>query len=160
MTLKISSKKYLPDPLEKKGKIIRCPYCETELELEYVRSGVAEGNGDLALYCPECHECLGGIAAQGIILFHRYHEYEYIRDEFNRLDDEDRFLRQDPDELEYYRRQALEEQEKEEEQEGLMDQLAEETAQLQDLREEMEAETKAEALYQLEQSRNDANTPA
>ena len=41
-----------------------------------------------------------------------------------------------------------------------MDQLAEETAQLQDLREEMEAETKAEALYQLEQSRNDANTPA
>ena len=116
---------------------------------------------------------------------HRQHDWEYISEEYKRMEEEneqeayeekireweddereaERIKQERLDTLvdayqEYYQWPIGAEPDPDEKMEFISDVLAEETSELQDLREEMEAEAKAEALYQLEQSRNNSNTPA
>ena len=178
---------YISELIEIKEKYMDCPYCDAELELRFARSRHADDNTDLTVYCPKCGKCIGGVATCGIVRLHEAHSYYYIEDEYKRLEAEMRAEKELEDRAEAEEEERIErrkrdtfidsykeylgmdttpktwdriQQDQDEIADSIYDLLGEQTAQLQDLREEKEAETKAEALYQLEQSRNDANTPA
>ena len=162
---------YITEKIEVKQKDMDCPHCGAELELCFARSRHADDNTDLTVYCPKCGKCIGGVATCGIVRLHEAHSYYYIEDEF-----EERMEAEEEERIERRKRDTLIDSYKEylgmdttpqtwdriqrdndEIADSIYDALGEETSELQDLREEMEAEAKAEALYQLEQSHNNSN---
>jgi len=162
-------------------KRVKCSCCGIWIDITYTRTRDNTDLFEIPIYCPECHDCLGGIAATGLISMHRPLDWEYISEEYERMESEmdreayeekireweederiaERIKQERVDSLcdayQEYVGQKSTEPSSEQKIEFIADALAEETAALQDLREEMEAEAKAEALYQLEQSHNKSN---
>lgn len=184
MVKKMNTINYITEQIEVKQKCMTCPHCDTELELQFARSRYADDNMDLTVYCPKCGKCIGGVATCGIVTLHEAHSYYYIEDEYKRLEAEmraedefeERMEAEEEERIERRKRDTLIDSYKEylgmdttpqtwdriqrdndEIADSIYDALGEETSELQDLREEMEAEAKAEALYQLEQSHNNSN---